>query len=90
MFRNLEGVNSFFPSQLFANKDAFDAVLFKLFVGIIKAGRRCFAQDKKYDSSLNESNYLQKDINYYNILKIEWDNFFELITSTFEEIKNCK
>ena len=34
-----------------------------------------------YDSSLNETNYLKKDNNYYSILKTEWDTLQEKIDS---------
>lgn len=88
IFKNIDNFDSFFPNNVFGNKDLYDSILFRLFEGIIKAGRRCYSQDKRYDSTLNESNYLKKDNNYYNILKIEWDNLKELIDNIFNELKN--
>ena len=87
IFKNIDGFDYIFDPKLFRNKDDVDKYLYKLFVGIIKAGRKCYSLDKKYDSGLNESNYLKKDFNYYNILKNEWDTLEELIKSEFDEIK---
>lgn len=73
IFRNIDSINNLFPTELFNDKDRFDAVLYDLFDAIIKSGRKCYSIDKRHDTSLNESNYLKKDNNYYSILKEEWD-----------------
>ena len=86
IFRNINGLDCLLPRELFMNKDNYDKVLFKLFEGFIKAGRRCYSADRRHDSSLNETNYLKKDLNYYTILKQEWDSLVELISSTFEMV----
>ncbi len=62
-----------------------DDFLYELFDIIIKSGRKCYSSDKKFDSSLNESNYLKKDNNYYTILKEEWDTIEEKINCIFEK-----
>ncbi len=87
IFKNLDGFDYIFNPKLFRNKDELDKHLYKFFVGIIKAGRKCYSLDKKYDSGLNESNYLKKDFNYYSILSSEWDSLEELINSEFNTIK---
>lgn len=79
IFRDIDSIDSLFDPKLFNNKDVLDEKLYLLFDVIIKAGRKCFSNDKKYDSSLNETNYLKKDNNYYSILKIEWDSLKDKI-----------
>lgn len=59
-------------------------MLYKLYCDIIKAGRKCYSAESKYDTSLNESNYLKKDSNYYSILKTDWEDLCEKIDSVFE------
>ena len=87
IFRDIESITSFFPQSLFANKDEFDRVLYDLFDAIVKSGRKCFSNDRRHDSSLNETNYLKKDINYYSILKTEWDTLSEKIDSVFRSFQ---
>lgn len=79
IFRDIESVTTLFSPELFNNKDELDNKLYDLFDAIIKSGRRCYSNDKRFDSSLNESNYLKKDNNYYSILKTEWDTLQEKI-----------
>ena len=83
IFRDIDSVNNFYPVELFANKDRFDIVLYDLFDAIVKAGRKCYSTDRRFDSALNETNYLKKDNNYYNILKTEWDTLSEKIDTIF-------
>ena len=71
IFRNLSSIKSLFSSELFNNKDKLDNILYELFDVIIKCGRKCYSIDRRYDNSLNETNYLKKDNNYYSILKAE-------------------
>ena len=86
IFIDVDSIKTFFSSNLFENKDQFDEVLYELFDAIIKNGRKCYANDKLYDTSLNESNYLKKDNNYYSILKREWDTLEEKIDLAFSKI----
>ena len=88
IFRDIDSITTFFPVSLFENKDRFDEVLYDLFEAIIKNGRKCYANDKIYDTSLNESNYLKKDNNYYSILKREWDTLLEKIDLAFSKIND--
>lgn len=88
IFKNLDHFDSIFEPKVFENKDVLDTHLYNLFIGFIKAGRKCYSSDKRSDSSLNETNYLKKDYNYYNILKIEWDdNLVELAKKEFDAMK---
>ena len=81
IFRNIDSITTLFSPELFNNKDKLDDKLYALFDAIIKSGRRCYSNDKRFDGSLNESNYLKKDNNYYSILKTEWDTLQEKIDS---------
>ena len=81
IFRDIDSISSLFTPELFDSKDELDKKLYDLFDAIIKSGRKCYSNDKRYDSSLNESNYLKKDNNYYSILKTEWDTLQEKIDS---------
>lgn len=83
IFKDIDGIDTLFDKDLFANKDELDKVLYKLFDAIIKSGRRCYSSKKQNDSALNESNYLKKDFNYYSILNDAWDELPEKINGAF-------
>ena len=85
IFKNLDGVDSLIPKNIFKDKDKLDNFLYELFDVIIKNGRKCYSIDKRYDSTLNESNYLKKDNNYYSILKAEWDAIEEKTKNIFDK-----
>ncbi len=85
IFRNLDDIDTLFDKNLFNDKDKLDEVLYKLFDAIIKEGRKLYSYKKEADSTLNESNFLKKDFNYYSILKKGWDEFPEKIRSAFGE-----
>ena len=63
-----------FPPELFEQKDKFDNLLDKLFEAIIGAGAISFAMASHYDTTLNATNYLKKDKNYYSILDSHWSS----------------
>lgn len=86
IFRNIDLVSTLFDQEVFNDKDKLDKILYELFDSIIKSGRKCYSIDRRYDSSLNESNYLKKDNNYYSILKEEWDTLSEKISSIFDNL----
>lgn len=88
VFKNLDLFDNLFDSKLFRNKDELDKHLYNLFLGIIKAGSKSFQLSKRYDTGLNESNYLKKDFNYYNIIKDQWEDLEALINKEFEDMKN--
>lgn len=85
-FKNIDSIEVFFPKELYQSKDKFDEVLYKIYDAIIKSGRKVYSSEHKHDSSLNESNFLKKDSNYYSILKIEWDDLSEKIQLIFNDI----
>ena len=87
IFSDIDSINTFFPVSLYKNKDKFDEILYKLFETIIKCGKTSYSYAKEKDNSLNESNYLKKDFNYYNILKKEWDNIVEKINEILDSIE---
>ena len=87
IFKDIDSISSFFPDSLFQNKDKFDDVLYRIYDTIIKSGRKCYSSEHNHDSSLNQSNFLKKDSNYYSILKIEWDDLSDKIQMIFSEIK---
>ncbi len=66
--------DSLFPTNLFRDKDKFDEVLYILYKEIIKRAHMLYQSSKGNDASLNESNFLKKDANYYQTLKIYWDD----------------
>ena len=74
IFSNLEGIYSLFPPYLFEQKDNLDSLLEKLFGTIIDAGAMSFAMASSYDTTLNATNYLKKDKNYYTILASYWSS----------------
>jgi hypothetical protein len=86
IFKFLDNYNDVFPKKLFDNKDNYEKVLFVLYEGFIKSGRKAFSLNKKYDVTLTVANYLKKDMNYYLILQQEWDSLEELINKTHQEI----
>lgn len=69
---NLHNVQCILPKKLFDNKDRYDDTLYKLFTLIINEGTSCYTMAKQYEEGLNATNYLKKDKNYYNILKVQW------------------
>ena len=87
IFANIEGVTHFIPPAIFSQKDQYESVLDKLFNVIIDAGITSFLMASRYDSSLNATNYLKKDKNYYAILTDHWYTISAKINSIFEELK---
>ncbi len=77
IFKDLKNVSYILPKKLFKEKDKYDAVLYKLFETIISSGYRCFCSKKASDSTLVESNFLKRDMNYFSILQQNWDDIIE-------------
>lgn len=86
IFKNIDGAVPLFPQKLFNNKDKYDDILYKLFEVIIYSGRRYYSSKKEFDNTLNESNFLKLDRNYYAILKFDWDNIVSKIFEIFNNI----
>ncbi len=72
IFSNIEDIGYFVPNNVFADKDKYESILDDLFNLIIEAGIRCYTMAKRYDNTLNATNYLKKDKNYYVILSDNW------------------
>ena len=87
IFANIDGVSHFIPPEIFNEKDRYDDVLDKLFNVIIEAGITSFMMASGFDTTLNATNYLKKDKNYYSILAIHWRNISASINRIFEELK---
>lgn len=86
IFKNIDSMTSVLPKKLFEDKDGYDKILFKLFETIIIEGQRYYSVKKEYDNTLNETNFLKKDNNYYAILKNAWDSIEKQINLIFESI----
>ena len=72
IFSNMEDIVYFVPNDVFNDKDKYESILDDLFNLIIEAGIRCYTMAKRYDNTLNATNYLKKDKNYYVILSDNW------------------
>lgn len=87
IFSDIEGVDYFLPPALFSSKDAYEAVLDKLFNSIINVGIVSFSMASNYDSTLTATNYLKKDKNYYTILRTHWATISNDIQRIFAGIQ---
>jgi 6,7-dimethyl-8-ribityllumazine synthase len=72
VFRDLGAMQTLLPASFVANKDKYDAALYKLFNAIINAGITSYSIACNYDSTLTATNFLKKDKNYYDILGMHW------------------
>ena len=72
VFENLDGIQTLLPSQLFVQKDRYEAVLDRFFNTIIDAGITSFMMASNYDATITPTNYLKKDKSYYGILREHW------------------
>lgn len=87
IFKNISNSVPLIPNKLFeTNKDKYDDVLYDLFKIIIFAGRHYYSIKKEADSTLNESNFLKSDRNYFAILKSEWYSIEGKIAEIFKSI----
>ena len=84
IFSNIEEIEYFTKPEIFNDKDKYELLLDDLFNLIIESGIRCFTMAKRYDNTLNETNYLKKDKNYYVILSDNWPT----ISTRVNEIYN--
>ena len=70
--KDLGEMNCLLPADVFADKDKYDEILYKLFMLIIDAGSTCYSIATRYEDGINATNYLKKDKNYYGILRDQW------------------
>lgn len=85
IFKDLEGIKYILPKKAFEDKDLYDTILYGLFEIVILAGRRYFSLRKEIDNSLNESNFLKIDQNYFSILKYDWDNIINKVDELYKK-----
>ena len=88
LFSNVDNVEYFLPKEVFEDKDTYEKILDALFMLIIESGIQCFTMASRYDTSLNATNYLKKDKNYYVILSDNWMNISSRIKSILEPYLN--
>ena len=84
--KNLDDVAWILPSEVFADKDKYDEVLYKLFKLIIKHGSHDLSMLMEQNDTITASNYLKKDKNYVDILRMNWDDIAEGIKAIFDTI----
>ena len=85
IFSDIEGCDYLLPKELFLNKDRYEAVVSKLFEIIIMSGFRYYNTISRTDASLNETNFLKNDQNYYEILKTDWIELERNISEIYNE-----
>lgn len=88
IFKELENTSFILPKKLFEDKDKYDEVLYELFEVIISSGRRYYSIKKEADSTLNETNFLKRDGNYFAILKSDWEHIETKIIEIFKNIES--
>ena len=86
LFSNIGDISHLFPPEFFQQKDKYDDVLYNLFYIIINAGIKNFKMELRHDPTLNATNYLKKDKNYYTILTDDWYDIQRSIRSIFDKI----
>lgn len=73
VLNNYDNLPHFIKPEVFNNsKDELDSFLFNLFERLVKEGYKSYESAHSYDPSLNETNYLKKDSNYFKLLKQSW------------------
>lgn len=85
--KNFDSLKRIFPDKLYRDKDKYDEVLYRLFKCIINSGAKSYRMELKHDKTLNATNYLKKDRNYYTILSFNWDDLEEHIKKIFSEVE---
>lgn len=88
IFKELGSLTFFVSKKCFDNKDIYDDLLYKLFSVIIFSGRRYYKVKKESDSTLNESNFLKRDNNYFSILKSDWEDMEMKINDIFKKMED--
>lgn len=76
---NLEKVSWVLPTITFEDKDQYNKILYKLFELIIKHGSHDLMIAMEKDETITATNFLKKDKNYIDILRMNWDDIHEKI-----------
>ena len=87
IFSDINDCDCLLPKELFRNKDNYEAVITDLFDMIIISGFRYYQTISRGDASLNETNFLKNDQNYYEILKADWFEIKNKINAIYQDIK---
>jgi hypothetical protein len=88
LFSDIGEQTSWLPKTLFNDKDNYDKAAYKLFEAIIISGFRYYLVVHHSDSTLNETNFLKQDQNYYAIVEGDWSELSEKIDQIYGEISN--
>jgi len=78
-FGNLGLFKKVFTQNAFENKDELDSHLYVIFSKLISEGSKYYNFVKENDPSLNETNFLKNDTNYYKIIKNAWSDLVEIV-----------
>lgn len=84
--KNLEDVAWILPPEVFADRDKYDDALYRFFTLIIKHGAHDLSMVMEQNETINASNYLKKDKNYIDILRMNWDDIAEGIKTIFDSL----
>lgn len=85
--KNIGMINNILPGR-FEDKDKYDESLYNIFKYIINAGAKTYGVSLQFDKTLNATNYLKKDKNYYSILSINWNDLEEQVKKTFSDAES--
>ena len=85
-FCNIDNFSSVLPPDLFRKQDEYDKVLEKLFEIIINAGEEVYSTTKRFKPDINQTNFLKKDQNYYDIISTKWPHIKNDINEVFNTL----
>ncbi len=85
VFKDIGQLQYFIPPHIFADKNRYDSILESLFKVIITTGITSYRYECRHDQTLNATNYLKRDKNYYDIIGMQWDRTKEDINRLFDE-----
>lgn len=86
--RDIGKMQSLFPKKLLENMDLYDAALDKLFTAIIEESILIYSLVRDNNPTLTANSFLQKDKNYYGILKRRWSALKSAIREVFPGDRN--
>ena len=87
--KNIEGVSWILPPEIFADKDKYDEILYRLFSLIIQYGSRDLMMlSRNSNEPIVVSNYLKKDKNYIDIIHMNWSFIEKDIKSIFDSLQH--
>ena len=84
--RDIGEMKYLLPKHLSENMDLYDAALDKLFTAIIEEGISAYSYACDNNSTLTANSFLQKDKNYYRLLKGSWKKLKIVIQEIFADV----